>query len=573
MNYSWNCSDSRSTTSTEAGGVPGYFTAAIRCWNTSPGKWAEESGLHGDSFEYDRVLKLNKEVYSLEDAASHWHDSCMEWMTPMSVEAGLRPVDQRLLDSAYVLMFRDHALAQAGITDQILLVVDTGCTEHTVNVPRPCMTEFKKCRKRIGVALQGVALTADGVGTLPLHLYTVDDEEVDVDLKQVQLCPLVAANLISMSQAAKQGCTLEVNSEGAIFTVPTRPPCEINVTMIGGLYVIDGRLRNPPSDTLAFSRATRPPVKCVVDGGNEARTARAAKDLKPEELALLVHEAMAHMNWTACRKVIAEEDFMQVLALTRKQYESLQSVHAIHCAACERTKKVKHSQPARGSDPPRKWKLWEIVFADHCGPFPPQAGGGHTHMSAFLEGSRGMCVLFRGRHPTGAATAEKMATVDDLARKVGNGIVYLRSDEGSDFTSRDFKQECQRRGIRHQMTTVDGHGSNKVERLFRTLQENARALLERAGMDIKYMFYAMEYVNFVHNHLKKGGTSPYIETLGSDPCRVQFFPFGCSVTGVSPRRKDTVRNSNEYTLLGYSSQHNGGYLLQKPNGEVVEERH
>ena len=60
--------------------------------------------------------------------------------------------------------------------------------------------------------------------------------------------------------------------------------------------------------------------------------------------------------------------------------------------------------------------------------------------------------------------------------------------------------------LRHQMTLVDGHGSNvlKVERLLRTVQEAARALLERAGMDIKYMFYAMEYVNFVRNHLKRG---------------------------------------------------------------------
>ena len=43
---------------------------------------------------------------------------------------------------------------------------------------------------------------------------------------------------------------------------------------------------------------------------------------------------------------------------------------------------------------------------------------------------------------------------------------------------------------------------------FRTVQEAARALLERSGMGIEYMFYAMEYVNFVRNHLKRGGYFP-----------------------------------------------------------------
>ena len=79
-------------------------------------------------------------------------------------------------------------------------------------------------------------------------------------------------------------CTLEVDKDGATFVVPTRPRSEIEVTLIGGLYIIDGKLRNPPSDTLAFSRMT---VKCVIDGGSKIRTGRAAKELKPEELALL----------------------------------------------------------------------------------------------------------------------------------------------------------------------------------------------------------------------------------------------------------------------------------------------
>lgn len=151
--------------------------------------------------------------------------------------------------------------------------------------------------------------------------------------------------------------------------------------MIGGLYTINniviGKLRNPPLDTLAFSRLSHPPIKCVIDGGRKIPTGRPTGAAGARVNG--THELGCHLM---SRKVIAADDFQQVLGLGRKEFESLKSVSTVHCAACEKAKKVKHSQPARSSAPVGEWTLWEIVYVDPCDPFPPQAGGGHTHTTS-----------------------------------------------------------------------------------------------------------------------------------------------------------------------------------------------
>ena len=168
---------------------------------------------------------------------------------------------------------------------------------------------------------------------------------------------------------------------------------------------------------------------------DERSVGKSAAKLKPDELALLVHEALLHENWPSIRKTIAADGFAQVLALGKKELESLKSVDKIFCPSCEMSKKVKHSLPAHSRMEREERELWETVYADHCGPFPPQAGGGQTHITAFLEGKHDMSYLFRGGIPRAATTVECYESLDNLVRRTCDGIENLRTDEGADWTS------------------------------------------------------------------------------------------------------------------------------------------
>ena len=117
-----------------------------------------------------------------------------------------------MLHSAYTYaitnfcMARGHDDARGGHTDRLLFVIDTGCTQHMIRGPQDSMTHYKPSRKKISTAVANGVLWAEGVGTLPVVAWATNGDPIEIDLKDVQLCLMATANLISMSQAAEQGC-------------------------------------------------------------------------------------------------------------------------------------------------------------------------------------------------------------------------------------------------------------------------------------------------------------------------------------------------------------------------------
>ena len=130
------------------------------------------------------------------------------------------------------------------------------------------MTHYKTSRKKISsTAVANGVLWAEGVGNLPVVAKATSGDLVEIELKDVQLCPMATANLISMSQAADQGCMLHVTSpENVAFVLSDDDETELAVELVGGLYIIEMRLQIPPTDSLAF-RAGSPPVRSSTTGG------------------------------------------------------------------------------------------------------------------------------------------------------------------------------------------------------------------------------------------------------------------------------------------------------------------
>ena len=77
----------------------------------------------------------------------------------------------------------------------------------------------------------------------------------------------------------------------------------------------------------------------------------------------------------------------QIMGMEPDKVRELLSVRALRCEACELSKKQKFSQPSSSrSRRDRSIALpHDVVCADHCGPFPPQVGGGHTHFTLFVD--------------------------------------------------------------------------------------------------------------------------------------------------------------------------------------------
>jgi len=126
--------------------------------------------------------------------------------------------------------------------------------------------------------------------------------------------------------------------------------------------------------------------------------------------------------------------------------------------------------------------MWEFFQMDNVGPFPGQRGG-YLNATVAYAAVTGTGFVIRRNTLTGSDSADIIAELDDLARQSSGGIKYVRTDLGSDFTSKIFKTMCSSRGITPQNTVRDGHeGIGRAEKNIRTLQERALAQLDHAQL-------------------------------------------------------------------------------------------
>ena len=185
------------------------------------------------------------------------------------------------------------------------------------------------------------------------------------------------------------------------------------------------------------------------------------------------------------------------------------------------SKKTLKSLPCTTPAPPTR--DWQLVEADHTGPFSSQVGG-NTYITLFIEVAKDVGFVFERKNLRGEDSADLLATVDNLARKSSNGIENLRTDEGGDWKSAEVATVAQDRGIHHEHALVNAHGRiGKVER-FRYYQECADAILRQCGAPPKFKFMAIKFINYVQNHIKRGETSRVYDLLGVDSA-VVFYPF------------------------------------------------
>ena len=198
--------------------------------------------------------------------------------------------------------------------------------------------------------------------------------------------------------------------------------------------------------------------------------------------------------------------------------------------------------------------------------------GGYTYITLFLEAFTRAGFIFERKSLTGEESADYLATIDNLARKTSDGIVHFRTDEGSDWKSSAVAEVVQGRGIQHQHALVDAHGQiGEVESRFRFYKECADAMLRHSGTPTKFRFYAIKFVNYIQNHIKRCDNSRLYDLLGVQSA-VTFYPFWCLVTAVAPRKEqsDDLGTGKTYRLVGYSTHHKGGYQLwNKETDRVV----
>ena len=111
-------------------------------------------------------------------------------------------------------------------------------------------------------------------------------------------------------------------------------------------------------------------------------------------------------------------------------------------------------------------------------------------------------------------------------------IGTLRTDNGGEYLSGEFKEYLKSKGIRHELTVPHSPQQNGVaERMNRTLMESARTMIAHAGLPNSYWAEAVATAAYVRNRMPttaiKNDQTPYELWYGRKPNVSHLRVFGC----------------------------------------------
>eukprot|EP00170_Pyropia_yezoensis_P004153 contig_17122_g4164 len=150
-----------------------------------------------------------------------------------------------------------------------------------------------------------------------------------------------------------------------------------------------------------------------------------------------------------------------------------------------------------------------------------------------------------------------MNVLQEWETRQGRMVKAIRSDNGKEFLSDDFKTWLRAKGIQHQLTTPYTPQQNGVaERYNRTLMEGVVTMLADAGFHKLYWGEAVMAANYVLNRSPQGGASMtlYQAFYGHRPNVSHLRVLGCPAYVMVPHelRRKLVPQSERGIFLGYA---------------------
>ena len=134
----------------------------------------------------------------------------------------------------------------------------------------------------------------------------------------------------------------------------------------------------------------------------------------------------------------------------------------------------------------RTSEILEIVHSDVCGPMQENSLGGNCYFVTFIDDkSRFTAVYFM---ETKDQVFEKFKEYETMVTNMTEKkIKIIRSDNGGEYTSKEFSNYLKEKGIHDQLSVPWTPEQNGVsERMNRTIQETARCMIHNAGLDKKF---------------------------------------------------------------------------------------
>lgn len=359
------------------------------------------------------------------------------------------------------------------------LLVDCGATAHVVTDASKFVQfdkQFNPKKHYIeladGTKANNVALEKGGV---KLILNTSDGKRVDAELQNALYVPSYPQDIFSVQAATEKGSTVVFRPDSAELI--TSDGTRFDIEKRGRLYYL---------------------CSSVSSSGHACNLKRW-------------HEIMGHCNVNDVLK-LEHVDGMKITGKTK-----------FDCDVCTLGKLTQF----RNRDPDvRASAPLELVHTDLAGPITPIARDGFRYAISFIDDYSGVTCLYflKNKSDTVAATERFLADMSPYGT-----VKRLRSDNGTEYTSREFQSLCVRNRIKHERSApYSPHQNGTAERGWRTLFEMARCLLLDAKLPKELWTYAVMTAAYIRNRCYNPRTkqTPFYLLTGRKPDLSNMHVFG-----------------------------------------------
>jgi transposase InsO family protein len=178
----------------------------------------------------------------------------------------------------------------------------------------------------------------------------------------------------------------------------------------------------------------------------------------------LWHRRLAHINYKALPYICKAITGLRELKVDQEGI----------CNGCAQGKNIKNPFPKRDS---KAEGALELIHSDVCGPMPSSSISGYVFYVSFIDDySRKTCIYFlKSKDEVFSKFKEFKTLIENLSERKIN---ILMSDNGGEYTSKEFVSFCKDVGIKRELTTPYNPQQNGVaERKNRTIMEAVKTMI------------------------------------------------------------------------------------------------
>ena len=151
------------------------------------------------------------------------------------------------------------------------------------------------------------------------------------------------------------------------------------------------------------------------------------------------------------------------------------------CDACVEGKQTKNSSTTL---PKSSTRILEVVHSDVCGPIKPTSLGGNRYFVSFIDDfSRKSWVFLMKEKREVFSKFQQFKTMAET--QSGEKLSTLRSDNGGEYTGKDFSEFCKDQGVIHVYSSPYSPNQNGVaERFNRTMIDMVTSMLSSSKLPL-----------------------------------------------------------------------------------------